>query len=195
MVNKTLLGELGSINIIGGQITSRIEAKDISEKYETMKVLVPKAISNGKVSHDELGTIDVKLGVDSKRITKCGDIVMKLSTPYDACVITKDEEGLLVPSFCAIINNVPEYINKDYLLAYINSKACLMQIKSLVTGSTIAILSTGQIKKIAVPVPETEVQDEIAVKYLEGIEKLKLLEKIVKLEKEYLDSRFLEMED
>lgn len=195
MVKKVLIADLAGMNIIGGQISSRVEAKDVSEKYDTMKVLIPKAISNGKVSIEELGTLDVKIGVDPKRITKAGDIVMKLSTPYDACLITKDEEGLLVPSFCAIINNVPEYISKEYLLAYINSKACQLQIKNLVTGSTIAILSSGQIKKLSIPVPEIEIQREIAEKYIEGVEKVKLLEKIVRLEKEYLDSRFLEMED
>ena len=195
MVKKVLIADLAGMNIIGGQISSRVEAKDVSEKYDTMKVLIPKAISNGKVSIEELGTLDVKIGVDPKRITKAGDIVMKLSTPYDACLITKDEEGLLVPSFCAIINNVPEYISKEYLLAYINSKACQLQIKNLVTGSTIAILSSGQIKKLSIPVPEIEIQREIADKYIEGVEKVKLLEKIVRLEKEYLDSRFLEMED
>ena len=194
MVEKKLIGDT-MMNIIGGQITSRVEAKDISDKYETIKVLVPKAISNGKVSKDDLGTIDVKNDVDPKRITREGDIVMKLSTPYDACIITKEDEGLLVPSFCAIINNVPEYIDKAYLLAYLNSKACLRQIKGIVTGSAIAILSVGQIKKISIPVPDMKIQEEIARTHMEGIEKVKLLEKIVKLEKELLDSKFFEMED
>lgn len=195
MVNKVIISNLNEMNIIGGQIMSRVEAKDISEKYDTMKVLVPKAISNGMVNLDELGTLEVKLDVDSKRITKEGDIVMKLSTPYDACLITKEFEGLLVPSFCAIINNVPENIEKEYLVAFLNSKLCLMQIKNLVTGSSIAILSSGQIKKLSVPVPELSVQKEIAKAYIEGIEKIKLLERITKLEKEYIDSRFLEMEE
>ena len=194
MVNKVLFNDLFNVNIIGGQITSRIEAKDISEKFETMKVLVPKAISNGGVKHEELGTLDVKLGVDSKRITKAGDIVMKLSTPYDACLITKEDEGLLVPSFCAIINNLPENIDTEYLLAFINSQPCKLQIKNIVSGSLTAILSTGQIKKIAIPVPSFDEQQEIANRYTQFIKKIQLLEKIVKLENEYLDSRFFEME-
>ncbi len=194
MVKKVLLSNLFELNVIGGQITSRVEAKDISEKYETMKVLIPKAISNGRVNHDELGSIDVKLDVDPKRITTEGDIVIKLSTPYDACIISKDDEGLLVPSFCAIINNVPEEINKLYFLAFVNSQACKIQIRDIVSGSLTAILSTGQLKKISIPIPDSEVQNELANKYEKYIEKINLLEKIVKLESEYLDSRFLEME-
>lgn len=194
MIKKALISDFTTMNIVGGQITSRIEVKEKDDKYATMKVLVPKAISNGMVHKEELGNIDVKCCMDSKRITKEGDIVIKLSTPYDACIITKEDEGLLVPSFCAIINNVPESINKEYFLAYINSNACLMQIKSLVTGSTIAILSVGQIKKITIPVPDIETQKEIADVYVKSIEKVQLLEKITKLEKEYLDSRILEME-
>lgn len=196
MVNKILIGNINGLNIIGGQIISRIEAKNISEKYDTMKVLVPKAISNGRVNKEELAEVDVKIDVDPKRITRAGDIVMKLSTPYDACLITKEDEGLLVPSFCAIVNNIPEdMILKEYLLSFLNSKACLMQIKTIVTGSTMSILSVGQIKKISVPVPVLFTQDEIGDRYLQEMEKIRLLERIVKLEKEYLDSRFFEMED
>ncbi len=195
MVEKVLISDLDGLNIIGGQITSRIEANDALEKYDTMKVLIPKAISNGTVNQAYLGKLDVKFGVDSKRITREGDIVIKLSTPYDACLITKEDEGLLVPSFCAIINNVPGNILKEYLVAYLNSKACFMQINALVSCSTIAILSSGQIKRISIPVPELSLQKEISKTYVESIEKLKLLEKITRLEKEYLDSKFLEMED
>ena len=50
MVKKVLIADLAGMNIIGGQLSSRVEAKDVSEKYDTMKVLIPKAISNGKVS-------------------------------------------------------------------------------------------------------------------------------------------------
>lgn len=195
MVKKVLIGDLMGVNITGGQITSRIEAKDIAEKKDTMKVLVPKAISNGKINKEELGSIDVKLDVDLKRVTKEGDIVIKLSTPYDACIVTKEDEGLLVPSFCAIINNVPEDLSKEYLLAFLNSKLCLMQIKNLVSGSTIAILSSGQIKKLEIPVPSFKEQKDIADRYLQYVSKIKLLEKIVKLENEYIDSKFFEMED
>lgn len=195
MLNKISIGNIEGINIIGGQIISRVEAKDVSEKYDTVKVLIPKAICNGHPNKEELTTIDVKIDVDAKRVTKAGDIVMKLSTPYDACIITKEDEGLLVPSFCAIINNVPEQmILKEYLLAYLNSKSCFMQIKNIVIGSTIAILSAGQIKKISIPVPDLLTQREIADRYMQEMEKIRLLDKIVKLEKEYLDARFIEME-
>jgi restriction endonuclease S subunit len=200
MVKKVLISELvdaGKMNIIGGQITSRVEAKYTKEKIGSIKVLLPKAISNGSINQDELGTLDLKTEIDKKRITKAGDIVIKLSTPYDACIITEEEEGLLVPSFCAIINNVPDSILKEYLLAYLNSQACLLQIQTLFTGTTIPILSIGQIKKLYVPLPDEEgdsPQYYIAKKYMEGVEKNKLLEKVMRLEKEYLDSMFFEME-
>ncbi len=194
MLTKILLSDLKEINIIGGQIISRVEAKDESEKQDTIKVLVPKAISNGVINADALETLDLKTTIDSKRITKEGDIIVKLTTPYGACLIDKENEGLLVPSFCVIINNVPEHIMKEYLVAFLNSKTCLMQIKSLVTGLSIPLLSSGQIKKFTIPLPETSIQKEISETYFESLEKIKLLEKITKLEKEYLDSKFVEME-
>lgn len=194
MVKKILISDISKININGGQITSRVEAKTDDEKTGTIKILLPKAIANGKINRDDLGTLDVKTELDPKKITKCGDIVIKLSTPYDACIITKDDEGLLVPSFCAIINDIPEELSREYLIAYLNSTSCFMQIKTLITGSTMAILSVGQIKKIQIPLPDKTTQEEIAKSYIQGVEKIKLLEKITKLEKEYIDSKFLEME-
>lgn len=192
MIKKISFSEF---NIIGGQILSRVEAKYELEKYDTMRVLVPKAIYNGMINKEYLGKIDVKSGIDEKKITKAGDIIMKLTTPYEACLVTKEDEGLLVPSFCAIINNFSKGVMKEYVLAYLNSDVCQTQLKALITGaSNTLVLSVGHIKKIMLPIPELSIQSEISSIYMNEIEKINLLEKIIKLEKEYLDSKFHEME-
>ena len=195
MLKKVLLKDIENLNIIGGQITSRIEAKLDSNKIGEIKVLTPKAIQNGCVNHKDLGLLNISQEADSKKVTKLGDIVIKLSTPYDACIIKEEDEGLLVPSFCAIINNVPDYISKDYLLAFLNSKVYQNQIKNLLIGQNLPILSIGQIKKVELPLPSIDVQEDIGNTYKGTLDKIKLLERIISLESEYLESRFYELEE
>lgn len=195
MLKKVLLKDIENLNIIGGQITSRIEAKLDSNKIGEIKVLTPKAIQNGSCNHKDLGLLNISQEADSKKVTKLGDIVIKLSTPYDACIIKEEDEGLLVPSFCAIINNIPDYISKDYLLAFLNSKVYQNQIKKLLIGQNLPILSIGQIKKVELPLPSIDVQEDIGNTYKGTLDKIKLLEKIISLESEYLESRFYELEE
>ena len=195
MLKKVLLKDIENLNIIGGQITSRIEAKLDSNKIGEIKVLTPKAIQNGSCNHKDLGLLNISQEADSKKVTKLGDIVIKLSTPYDACIIKEEDERLLVPSFCAIINNIPDYISKDYLLAFLNSKVYQNQIKNLLIGQNLPILSIGQIKKVELPLPSIDVQEDIGNTYKGTLDKIKLLEKIISLESEYLESRFYELEE
>ena len=195
MLKKVLLKDIENLNITGGQITSRIEAKLDSNKIGEIKVLTPKAIQNGSVNHKDLGLLNISQEADSKKVTKLGDIVIKLSTPYDACIIKEEDEGLLVPSFCAIINNVPDYISKDYLLAFLNSKVYQNQIKNLLIGQNLPILSIGQIKKVELPLPSIDIQEDIGNTYKGTLDKIKLLERIISLESEYLESRFYELEE
>ena len=195
MLKKVLLKDIENLNIIGGQITSRIEAKLDSNKIGEIKVLTPKAIQNGSCNHKDLGLLNISQEADSKKVTKLGDIVIKLSTPYDACIIKEEDEGLLVPSFCAIINNVPDYISKDYLLAFLNSKVYQNQIKNLLIGQNLPILSIGQIKKVELPLPSIDIQEDIGKSYKGTLNKIKLLERIISLESEYLESRFYELEE
>lgn len=194
MVNKVKLGEIEGINILGGQITARIKVKENEEIKKEYKVLIPKAIQNGNINLKDIEVIKAKQEVDKERLTKKDDIIFKLSTPYDSCLIN-EETNLLVPSFEAIISNLPNTIKREYLLAYLNSESCLNQIKSMVGGNTIQILSLNQIKKIEIPLVDLKEQEEIGNSYINSLKLIKTMEKVKELEKEYLNSKFYEMEE
>lgn len=189
---KKLLGDLKELTIIGGQITTRLEDKNATEGAE-IKVLIPKAINRGSIEHKSLGSLIIKTEPDYKKLTKKGDIVIKLSTPYDACLITEEDEGLLVPSFCAILRAGEADFNMEFLLAYLNSEICSNQIKNLVSGATIAILSTGTLKKVEVLLPSLDKQKSLATDYMKTLKKEKLLNKIIELEYEKLNSMIYEL--
>lgn len=207
------LGEV--IDIYSGQIMSRIKANKPEETgdYVTtkiMRVIVPKAItSDGLINiqdiveekiivtdinilNKETGETELIIPIDSKRITALGDIVIKLSTPFDSATITEETEGCLVPSFCAIIRN-KGLIDKDYLQAFLNSKLCKEQLRAKVVGAVMTILSIGKIKEIEVPIPEMEQQIIIGKNYREAQNKISTLKKIVELETKRNDIQFINM--
>ena len=180
--------------IYGGQIVQRITAREDEQSVLEMLVLVPKAINNGTLLRENLVLQKLKSIPDSKRVTKKGDIVIKLSTPYDACYIDENNEGLLVPSYCAILNDFNEQCDCNYLLAYINSKLYRDQVSSLIAGMTIGVLSTGMIKNIDVLYPEKNKRIEIGNLFSKQLKRIDVVNRIIALENEKISSMFYELD-
>lgn len=190
------LGEF-NIEIIGGQIMSRVTVKDPENEgvVDIRKVVIPKSIgAGGKIDPNEMPEEQLKVLADKKRLTEVGDIVMKLSTPYDAGRIEENSVGCIVPSFCAIIKPSDE-IDMSYLLAFLNSDTCKEMLREQVKGSIIAMLSVGKIKNVKIPVPPTEKQREIGRSFLEVQRKLGIIEQIITLEQKKNDIFFRELSE
>lgn len=187
------------VDVVGGVITSRVSAKEEEQSSGEVKVLVPKAISDGAVSADDLGILNLSMStegsLDQKKMTQEGDIVLKLSTPYDACMISAEDTGLVVPSFCAILRKKKDSnVDLNYLLAFLNSGLGNSRLKEFVNNATIAILSIGSLKKVLVPIASKKEQKRIGDEYIQRINQVKLLKKLVLLENEKNDSVFYAME-
>ena len=188
------LGECG-LEIIGGQIMTRLAIKDGSdeEPVEVRKVVIPKCIrADGSIDVTEMPEESLRATPDPKRLTVPGDIVIKLSTPYDAAYVNEEGAGCIVPSFCAIIKSAGQ-LDLEYLLAFLNSAACKNQLKQQVAGATMAMLSVGKIKNVMIPVPSPERQREIGSQFLETHRKVHLLEQIIRLEQKKNDIYFRDM--
>lgn len=192
-MNKSLSLKDLKVEIIGGQIMSRVKAESEEQVFETKRVMVPKAIrSDGTVDISELPEEKLKVAADDKRVTKTGDIVIKLSTPYDAALIEDESAGCIVPSFCAIIRHC-DNIDKRYLLAFLNSSYCKDQLKQQVAGALMTVLSVGKVGNVMVPFPSADEQYKIGVNYFKTQEKLKIIKQIIELEAKKNDVIFKEL--
>ncbi len=194
MLSMKKLSECG-VKIIGGQIMTRVTANTEKgdEVIETRKVLVPKCIhSDGTITAEDMPEEALKVSADPKKLTQAGDIVMKLSTPYDAGLVTAETEGAIVPSFCAILKS-DNSLNQDYLLAFLNSSACKDQLRMQVSGAVMTVLSVGKIGNVDIPVPPENEQHAIGERFVETANKLAILQKIAALEAKRNDIVFKEM--
>ncbi len=194
MLSMKKMSECG-VKIIGCLIMTRVTANTEKgdEVIETRKVLVPKCIhSDGTITAEDMPEEPLKVSADPKKLTQVGDIVMKLSTPYDAGLVTAETEGAIVPSFCAILKS-DNSVNQDYLLAFLNSSTCKDQLRMQVSGAVMTVLSVGKIGNVDVPIPPENEQHAIGGRFVETANKLAILQKIAALEAKRNDIVIKEM--
>ena len=193
---KMKLKELG-LEITGGQIVQRVIA-DLTRGEEVLdpdrKTIVAKTIAEGLIDDEGIVVNNYKTTFDDKKLTHEGDIVVKLSAPYNAVIIDKEHEGMLVSSFCSIIRNVTQ-IDKKYLVAFLNSTFAQNQLKSSVVGTVMSILSNGKLYELEIPVPSKEKQESIGLFFEKTVKNRILLQKIIKLEEEKLSALIASVEE
>lgn len=185
------LGEIA--DIVNGQNMSRISADVTSEKVlRTMKVLVPKAIVEGNVIEDDLGEAKIVKELAKDKCTQAGDIIIKLSSPYDSALITDEQEGIVIPSFCAAIRVKENAYNKNYLTAILNTKIVRDSLAARVAGSIRPMIRVMDLKDLELPSIPTEDMEEIGRAFFLSSRKRCLLQDMINLEKEIMDIIIIE---
>ena len=188
-------------DIYSGQIMSRVAGLAVKEKKDsgsgkTYKVITPKWIhDDGTITDPEKEAFTITYApIDEKRIAKKGDIIIKLSSPFDAGIVVDDGVGAIIPSFCAVIRYRAK-VNQEYLLAAINSSYVKKQLVNNVSGQELStVIPIGKIKTVEIPVPDKKTQEQIGKEYIEFQNRLATIRRIESLEKERLDKIFTELE-
>lgn len=162
---------------------------------ESARILVPKAIADGVIDPNQLQEVKLKKKVKEKFRTHQGDIIMKLSSPYDCCVIEKEEdENLIVPSFCLRIGSIDEEYDPYFIMAYLTSASAWKQIEKTMMGRALSIISNESVSELMIPDITPEQRHEAGYRYKKTLEFRRTAVRIFRLEKERNDSLFLSME-
>ncbi|MCR5088145.1 MAG: hypothetical protein K6C08_01365 [Oscillospiraceae bacterium] len=179
---KYLLGGLAEITV--GQIMSRVAAKDrvyTPADARPVKVVIPKAIGYGIIDNENLGDAMLIRDVADSRVTRAGDIVIKLSSPYESGLVQEGQEGMIVPSFCAIIRMADEKaVDRKYLLGFLNSSYAQSILTAGVDASAMAMIKIKSLVDLAVPCPSMEGQKLTGKAYWASCMKRAALEKLMK---------------
>ena len=162
---------------------------------ESARILVPKAIADGVIDPNQLQEVKLKKEVKEKFRTHLGDVIMKLSSPYDCCVIEDEEdENLIVPSFCLRIGSIDEDYDPYFVMAYLTSASAWKQIEKTMMGRALSIISNESVSELILPVMTPEKRREAGERYMKTLEFRRTAGRVIKLEKERNDSLFLSME-
>ena len=184
-------------DIITGVLTRRVvyDGENNNPSLPDCKILVPKAINDGLIDHSLLQNVKLDREVKDKLYTKMGDVIMKLSTPYDRCSIDREEdEGLIVPSFSVIIRGIGDEYNPYFIMAFLSSKYAWNQIERLRSGRVMTILSNESVAELEIPeFSEPEIK-RISERYKNYLEFKRISSEIMELEKERNDVLFFSKE-
>lgn len=183
--------------IITGVLTRRVvyDGEDNDSSLKEGKILVPKAIDDGLIDHSLLQRVKLDKEVKDKFYTKKGDVIMKLSTPYDSCFIDREEdEGLIVPSFSLIIRGLKSDYDPYFIMAFLSSRYAWNQIERLRSGRTITILSNESVAELEVPEFKKPERERISERYKNYLEFKRMSSEIIELEKERNDVMFFSKE-
>lgn len=165
-------------NVIAGQIMTRVT--DENNEGESVQVLVPKAIVGGIIVKEDLGKAVLSKSVDEDKYTQEGDVVIKLSTPYDAAYVTAEDAGIVIPSFCATIRITKENLmDAKYLSAFLNTSYVRNQLTAKVVGSARPMIKITDVRALEIPKVSMKDMRDIGEAYmLSGMKKVTLLEMI-----------------
>ena len=183
--------------IITGVLTRRVvyDGEDNDSSLKEGKILVPKAIDDGLIDHSLLQRVKLDKEVKDKFYTKKGDVIMKLSTPYDSCFIDREEdEGLIVPSFSLIIRGLKSDYDPYFIMAFLSSRYAWNQIERLRSGRAITILSNESVAELDIPEFKKLERERISERYKNYLEFKRMYSEIIELEKERNDVMFFSKE-
>jgi hypothetical protein len=177
------LGALCSVKT--GAPVSRAKRQTKGVPFHAARVLVPKAIENGRVISQELVEAQVS-AVKEDLLTHCGDVILKTSTPYDCAYIDCAHEGLLVTSFGLIIRPLPDAdIDMRYLAAFLTLPQTRQLLQSESKGMTLQLLKKKDILDIPVLTPSKSVQQLLA-ELFENTQKRKELYRLAEAKSDQL---------
>ena len=181
------LEDIAEISV--GQIMTRVSTDKVDEEaIKSVKVLVPKSISGGVIIKEDLGEANLSKEIDADKYTKAGDVVIKLSTPYDAAYVTEEFAGIAIPSFCAAIRVKDNKMDLKYLSAFLNSTYVRELLLSKVLGAVRPMIKITDIRAIEIPDVSEEDMKDIGEAFVLSGEKKATLQRMIENESELMNN-------
>lgn len=175
--------ELGDVRT--GQILSRKKTEKPTEFI--YKVFTLASIEKtGTIQENLIEDFKSNSEIEQSLLTKEGDILIRLSSPYTAVYITKQFENILIPSLVAVIRIKSEEYLPEYVKIYLNSEDAKSQIRKEANGTVIATITTKSLKELEIPLISMQKQRHLIHYTNAYLEEKQLTEELVKLkEREY----------
>lgn len=112
-----------------------------------------------------------------KYLLEDNDIILSRNgSPFKVALFNEQAGTKVLPvGNLLILRADTSKINPIYLKAYLESEQGIAGLSALLTGVAMQVISLERLKKMLVPVPDMEEQNEIAEKYLSIVDELKIL--------------------
>ena len=170
-------------DIQSGLVLSRKAAKENMDVYPYQRLTLRSVTEDCLLDISSFETYEACEPIDEQFLTKENDIIVRLFAPVCATLITKDYEGLVVPSQLAIIRlkDSCSYL-PGYLSVYLTNERSL---ENLIEGAGMAaqkIIKVGNVAELEIPCLPIEKQKMISDIANEQLNIVALYKKIMEQE-------------
>jgi restriction endonuclease S subunit len=154
------LGDITKIQI--GLILDRKMADEGSSyMYERLTV---RSLENDKINHEALVPFYSRKPLHGDYLTRVGTIVMKLSSPLNPVVISKETEGYLIPSQMVSIE-LKKPVILDYLRLYLSQDFAVERLLVNYSGIAQRAITVESLSNFEVRIPSSKNQQIICDYY------------------------------
>ena len=159
-----------------------IESKNYSELGELVEFAKEtwdqKSIFDNQFPYIEISNIDTTNGEiaktdfvpvaeapsRAKMVVREGDIIVSTTRPYRGAItpISKEQDGFIASTGFAILRDLKNSkVLKDYLFVALRTSLSLQQMEQRTTGGNYPAITTEDLRKIKIVVPELKTQEKI----------------------------------
>lgn len=155
----------------------------ISSKSETnYQYLMLSNIQDGYIK-DELPYITkIEEKYEKYCIKNNSLVISKMGAPIKMAVVHVDENKQVLANGNLYVIELDETkVNPYYLKAFFNSEEGINALNRIMVGATLPSIPVNELKALTIPLPSIEVQNEIALNYINTLDEIRILNlKIVK---------------
>lgn len=182
------VGELCSVR--AGIPTGRLKDASASDANAKVRLLVPRAMVDGRIDDGNL-VMAMAEKVKESFYTVPGDVVVKLSAPYDTVYIDEAHAGIIITSFAAVLRPLPSAIvDRRYLALYLSLPQTTEALKAMSTGTAMSVLKTSAIMGLGIPALPIDDQRRLGELFVNVMERKEVCRTIMRLSDLLLESEF-----
>lgn len=146
-----------------GLVLSRKQSSPSDDESFQYKQLNLRSITDsGYINAAEIGQYSANEKLKSDYLTRKGDVIVRLSGPYTAILITEDTEGLVVSSNFVIIRVKDEHLLPEYLFWLLNTDKIKIDIQKNISGLLLGTIKPSYFADLNIKLIPIEKQQLVA---------------------------------
>ena len=169
-----------------GLVLGRKQAKDQTEyRYPLLNLRCVQP--NGSVDTSLCETFRATEYLNPEYLTHEGDVVIRLTAPYTAVLITRTLEGFVIPSSFIVVRTKTDILLPEYLVWLLNSQLSKRQIYDGAATNMLGGIKPRFFAEVDIDPLPTEQQRAIAQLSALAQQEAKLLRELVAEKEKYYD--------
>lgn len=170
-----------------GLVLSRKEAATEAVAHQYTALTLKALTESGMIDHEATEPYSAAAVLKREYFTHTDDVLLRLSAPYTAVLVTKDDEDLLVPSHFTIIRVNQKHLDPYYLHWWLTQNRKRFY-KAASGGTMMGTISSGYVGELDITLPPITEQKNIGSLIQLAYREQQLLSQLAEQKKLLIDS-------